>query len=222
VAEFREIARRLRRFHGAPAVPPARGPFELVMWENACYLLPDDRRAAVFEGLKREVGLDPRRILAEDEHVLLKWAKLGGMRPEDRVERWREIAQIAMDEFGGDLDAILREPYAKAKKALKRFPSIGDPGAEKILMFCGVGEGLALESNGCRVLLRLGFGREQKNYGAQYKSIQEAIEGRLPKDAAKRAEAHLLLRSHGKTVCRDKAPACSECVLADVCGSCVS
>ncbi len=33
------------------------------MWENACYLLPDERRAQVFEGLRKQVGLNPKAIL---------------------------------------------------------------------------------------------------------------------------------------------------------------
>src|SRR5204862_4015106 len=127
MVEFREIVRRLRRRHGAPALPPARGPFELVLWENACYLLPDDRRALVFDGLQREVGLDARKILAADKALLLKWARLGGMRPETRVFRWREIARITVEQFAGDLDAILRGPYAAAKKALKHFPNTAAP-----------------------------------------------------------------------------------------------
>jgi endonuclease-3 len=217
--DFKKLIACLKRHYGEPALPPAKGPFELVLWENACYLLPDQRRAAVFEGLRNEVGLDPRKILAADRDVLLRLAKMGGMRPETRVFRWLEIARITIDQFAGDLDSILKEPYAKAKKALKQFPSIGDPGAEKILLFCGAGEGLPLESNGCRVLLRVGFGRPQpKNYGAQYRSIQEALAGELPKDAASLARAHLLLRHHGKTLCKENGPACGECPAVKMCG----
>ena len=84
------------------------------------------------------------------------------MRPETRVSRWREIAQITLSQFSGDLNSILRRPYAEAKRALKQFPTIGDPGAEKILLFCGLASGLPLESNGLRVLVRLGWGRLQK------------------------------------------------------------
>ena len=60
-----------------------------------------------------------------------------------------------MSQFDGDLDQILKLPYAQAKKALKQFPNIGDPGAEKILMFCGASPGLPLEWNGLRVLTRV-------------------------------------------------------------------
>jgi endonuclease-3 len=102
--------------------------------------------------------------------VLLPLARRGGMRPEVRVFRWREIAHITLSQYAGNLDSLLRRPYAEAKRALKQCPTIGDPGAEKILLFCGVASGLPLESNGLRVLTRLGWGRIQKNYGATYRT----------------------------------------------------
>jgi endonuclease-3 len=215
--DFKKLIARLQRHYGEPKLPPARGPFELVMWENACYLLSDERRAAVMAGLREQVGLDPAAILEADREVLLRLAKMGGMRPETRVFRWREIARITLDQFDGDLDRILKEPYAVAKKALKQFPSIGDPGAEKILLYCGVGPGLPLDWNGLRVLTRVGYGRAQKNYGSTYRSVQEAVSAELPRSAAKKARAHLLLREHGKTLCRDKGPLCDKCPAADLC-----
>lgn len=215
--DFKKVVARLKRHHGDPALPPAKGPFELVMWENCCYLLSDERRAAVFEGLKEQVGMTPEAIWKAPQEVLLLLAAMGGMRPETRVFRWREIARITNTQFGGDLDCILKEPYAKAKKALQRFPNIGGPGAEKILLYCGVGPDLPLEWNGLRVLTRVGYGREQKNYGATYKSVQEAIRAELPSGAAALAKAHLLLRQHGKTFCRDKRPRCEECPVVDLC-----
>src|SRR5579864_746810 len=204
--DFKKLVARLKRHYGESSVPPARGPFELVLWENACYLLSDERRAAVFEGLREQVGLTAAAILKAPRDALLALAKMGGMRPETRVFRWREIARITMTEFGGNLNSILEQPYDKAKKALKKFPNIGDPGAEKILLFSsvkiarnasgrdgllplasasgaargGAFEGLPLESNGLRVLTRVGFGRSLKSYGASYRSVQEALCDQLP------------------------------------------
>ena len=209
--ELQKLIARLQKHYGTPDLPPARGAFELVLWENACYLLPDQRRAAVFEALRTQVGITPGAILEASSDVLLPLASLGGMRPETRVFRWQEIARITASQFQGDLEQILQWPHAKAMKALKLFPSIGDPGAEKILLFCGVAAGLPLESNGLRVLTRIGYGRVHlKNYGAMYRSVQEAIAQRL-------ARAHLLLREHGKTICRDSQPQCHECPVEDVC-----
>ena len=215
--DFKKLISTLARRHGELTPPPARGPFELVLWENACYLLTDERRAAVFEGLRAQVGLTAKAIWSADRDTLLALAKMGGMRPQTRVFRWLEIARITLEQFDGDLDRILQEPYAKAKKALKQFPCIGDPGAEKILLFCGIGSELALDSNGLRVLTRVGFGREQKSYGATYKSVQDDLKGLLPHDAASLARAYLLLRQHGKTLCRNNGPECGDCPAAGMC-----
>ena len=217
MVDFKKSIAVLKRKYGEPELPPARGPFELVLWENACYLLSDERRAEVFEGLRAQVGLDAKALLKAPRETLFALAKLGGMRPETRVFRWREIARITVSQFAGDLDRILNEPYEKAKKALKQFPCIGDPGAEKILLLCGVGPGLSLESNGLRVLTRLGFGRTQKSYGGTYRSVQDALQGQLPGDNADRVRAHLLLRQHGKKFCRNNSPLCGSCAIASLC-----
>lgn len=215
--EFKKLIAVLKKFYGAPKLPPASGPFELVMWENACYLLPDERRGQVFEGLRKEVGLKPQAILNASPDKLLRLATMGGMRPRVRAFRWQEIARIALNQFDGNLDRILQLPYPLAKKALKQFPNIGDPGAEKILMFCGASPGVPLEWNGLRVLTRVGYGRTQKNYGAMYRSVQEALKGQLPSKAESIAQAHLLLRQHGKEICRDKSPRCYECPIKEMC-----
>lgn len=216
--ELKKLISALNRFYGTPVLPPARGPFELVMWENACYLLPDERRTQVFEGLKKRVGMNAKAILKGDPDTLLELATLGGMRPQVRVFRWQEIARIMLSQFDGDLDQILKLPYSQAKKALKQFPNIGDPGAEKILMFCGTASGLPLESHGLRVLTRVGYGRaHQKNYSAMYRSVQEAIKNEVPRKADAVAQAHLLLRQHGKEICKDKNPQCYECPIKEMC-----
>jgi endonuclease-3 len=155
---------RLKRHCGKPEVPPARGPFELVMWENACYLLPDERRLEVFEALRDKVGLGAASDrLPLPTRFSCRLAKRGGMRPETRVFRWREIARITMKQYGGDLDSILKLPYAEAKKALKQFPTIGDPGGgEDPAPVRSRLRPYRMESNGLRVLVRVGWGRSQK------------------------------------------------------------
>jgi endonuclease III len=211
------IVELLRQHYGEPAAPPAKGPFELVVWENACYLLPDSRRLEVFEALRDAVGMDALAIHNAPDEVLLPLATRGGMRPETRVFRWREIARITLSQFDGNLDSILKKPYAEAKRALKQFPNIGDPGAEKILLLCGISSGLPLESNGLRVLVRLGRGRLQKSYGATYRSVQDDLIPELPRDPELLKQAHLLLREHGKVLCKEKTPACHQCPLSKGC-----
>src|SRR5208282_872139 len=99
-------------------------------------------RKAVFEGVRDQVGMDAASIWKAGKEVLLLLAKMGGMRPETRVFRWQEIARITLTQFAGNLDSILQLPYLQARRALQQFPNIGQPGAEKILMLCGMTTGL--------------------------------------------------------------------------------
>jgi endonuclease III len=189
-----------------------------VLWENVAYLVDDERRAAAFRALRRATGFDPRRILAARPEELE--AVVAGMRPQDRAVRLCECAELALELGGGDLKALLHLPPAKALTALKRFPGIGAPGAEKILMACGALATLALESNGLRVLLRLGYGREEpQNYARSYRSVREALGDQLPAKPAALLRAHQLLRRHGQETCKREHPPCDECSLSDVCRS---
>lgn len=214
---LRKIVSILARFYGQPAPPVTTDPFELILWENVAYLVSDERRAEAFELLRRTVGTKPHEILAAPNDALLQVAKVGGMQPERRAVRLRELALIAMNEFDGDVRSALKLPLPKAKKALQKFPSIGEPSAEKILMFTRSHPVLGLESNGLRVLLRLGLGEEKKNYSASYRSVQADIKDQLGDDYDWLIDAHNLLRQHGKDLCKTNRPMCDRCSLKKSC-----
>ena len=74
-----------------------------------------------------------------------------GILTDVSAEKLLAIAKMAYEEFGSDLRSVLKKPLPQAKKALKRFPSIGDPGAEKILLVTRSHPVMALDSNGLRV-----------------------------------------------------------------------
>jgi len=144
------------------------------------------------------------------------------MRPETRVERWRTIAEIALSCPGGDLEGALRAlPLAKARSLLRRFPAIGDPGADKILLFCNIAPRPCLESNGVRALARLGFFVEQRSWAASYGAAVGVLrdQGLMERDWL--VGAFLALREHGRTLCRRSAPICLPCPLDRNCAHAV-
>jgi endonuclease-3 len=212
-----QVVARLREYYGKPAPPPVTDPFEQVLWENVAYLADDEKRAAAFSALRKTVGLRPDDILKAKPGKLLAVTRMGGMVPELRAQRLRQSAEIAQILLQGKLDAALDESLAKARKTLQRFPTIGEPGAEKILMFAGKYPVLGLESNGLRVLLRLGFAEEQKSYSASYRAIKNAISGQLPQTCKSLVAAHQLLRRHGQELCRRSRLLCDQCPLKDAC-----
>ena len=214
---FQNIIQELGNFYGRPEPPKVTDPLGMILLENVAYLVSDERREQAFDTLRERVGLRPPDILTAHEETLLEVARLGGMHPASRVEKLRRIAQTALQEFEGDLDSVLKQSRAQAKKSLKKFPGIGDPGAEKILLFSRTHPILAFDSNGLRVLLRLGYGEEQKSYGATYRSAQKAVEDELKKDYDWLIAAHQLLRRHGQELCKTAEPLCRPCPLKSSC-----
>lgn len=210
-SKLQRLVEKLTRYYGPPAPLITTDPFELILLESVAYLASDERREQAFKLLRKRVGTRPPDILAGSAGDLLEVTKMGGIAAELRAARLREIALIAMTEFGGDLRSALKLPLAKAKQALRKFPSIGDPGAEKILLLTSTEPVAALDSNGLRVLLRLGFGEEKKNYSASYRSAQEAIKNEMVNDCDWLIRAHLTLRQHGKELCKTTKPKCESC-----------
>ncbi len=207
----------LGKHHGRPERPPPRAPLEWILWENVAYLLNDERRLENYRELEKRVGLTAEKLACAPRPTLLAIARLGGMQPERRVDKLQRIAELALERGGGDLRGILKLPLAQARRILRQFPGIGEPGAERILMECGVSHCLALESNGLRVLLRVGYGREEPAYARSYRSVQQAIAGEVEPERAWLSTAHELLRKHGQTLCRRSAPDCAACPLLATC-----
>lgn len=208
--------------HGPAELPPADDPFGLILWEQVGYLASDERRREAFEQLRERVGLTPEAILAASTDMLEEITGAGGsIAVSERAGRMRWSAQTVVDEWGGDLLGALKRAPSDAARTLERFPMIGEPGADKILMLTRPHAVLALDSNGLRVLLRLGYGEEGKSYAATYRSVREAVVPECAEDLDWLARAYGLLRLHGQRTCKRSAPRCSDCNLAEGCPSAV-
>lgn len=205
--------RLLRDYYRKPEKPSVTDPFELILWENVAYLVDDQKRMMAFDLLKQRVGTAPEALVSAPDAVLLEVAKAGGMFPEQRVTKLRTIAEIVLSRCDGDLTSMLDGSIAQAKKMLRQFPGIGEPGAEKILLFSQKQAVLALDSNGLRVLLRLGFGEESKSYQATYRAVQAAAQATSHQDYDWLIETHQLLRHHGQQLCKRTSPICIMCPL---------
>lgn len=205
----------LRKFYGRPPPLPTRDPFELILLENVAYLAPAARRREAFELLKQSIGTEPQSILAASR-VSLERVTAYGILKSRFAAKLRECAQTAVDLFAGNLDAAMQGPIENAQRVLRKFPGVGEPTADKILLFSGRLASLAPESNGLRVLSRLGFFDEKLAYARMYRASQVVAE-ELPGKIPALQEAHLLLHQHGQTLCRRTSPQCAQCPLTGEC-----
>jgi len=213
---LRNTLQTLGRKYGRPALEEPVDPFEMILRENIGYLVTDEQREEAFRALRERIGTAPGRILAAPREALHEVAALGGMHPEDRVATLIRIAEIAVTEAEGDLRKVLAGPLPRAREVLRMFPGVKELIVEKILLFPRPRPSLVLESNSLRVLLRLGFGEEKRGYDATLQAVREAVGDQLDDDYTALMEAHILLRRHGREICR-RNPACGECPLTSVC-----
>src|SRR5215472_9611557 len=123
-------------------------PYQFLVWNYSAYPASDAKCAKGWESLKKNVGIEPGRILAATPAALAQALKPGGMMPDERAMRLKEAADRTLGEFGGDMrTALLRMPLSKARAALKTFPGIANPGADRILLFAGISPIAAVPSN---------------------------------------------------------------------------
>jgi endonuclease-3 len=212
---LREVAKALRSVYGDLEVE-ITDPFEMVLLENAAYLVDDARRIATFRALKGAIGTSPEAILRHSVAKIAEVIASGGMKPEHRAAKVRESAEVAK-RIGLPLlrDAVRNDPDT-AKKLLREFPSVGEPYADRILLFAGGHPRIAPESNALRVLCRLGFVEEAKSYSTTYRKAATRAAAEV-KDSETARTLHLLLRRHGQEVCKASEPRCGLCPLRKMC-----
>ena len=223
-----EILNSLEKRYGAQKLAGPNNPYEMIVFVNCGYPATDLSCMKGYKPLKAEVGTKPDQILKAPSAKIAKLTKDAGMFPELRAERLKLIARITTENFGGDLNwAIARmmkdgntpqdKRLRRVKNALKEFPVIGEPGADKILLFAGLATVAAVPSAQTGVPQRIFFGTEDKNYGKGYRSAQEAMSAELPQDFAARQRGYLLLKKHGQEICKGTKPKCEICPISGMC-----
>jgi endonuclease III len=200
----------------------------MILFLNSGYPASDGKCAKGFDVLKREVGVQPKRLLAAPKAKLAKLMRPSVIVPKVCAERLKEIATKVKNEFGGDLRAALQKRLREAKdqpekslkaakKVLQEFPTIGEPSAEKILLFSGLAPVAAVPSAFVDVPIRLFRGEPGKNYAADYRATRQILDSGLPKTFEARQRAYLLLKKHGQEICKRSKPKCEVCPLTAQC-----
>ncbi|HUC55492.1 MAG TPA: hypothetical protein VMR90_15680 [Candidatus Cybelea sp.] len=223
-----EILDALEKMYGPQHAAGPADPYEMIVYLNCGYPASDAACAKGFDALKREVGLSPKEILAAPRAKLVKLLRLGGIVPELRADRLKEIARKVKAEFGGDLKGVLKSSIRQekqqtdkgirgAKKVLQQFPVIGEPSAEKILLFSRLTPVAAVPSANVEVPARLWFGKTGKNYAADYRAAREILSSGLVQTFEVRQRAYLLLQKHGQLTCQRSQPKCELCPLTSQC-----
>jgi endonuclease III len=227
-ARLGRVLDALEGLYGRQKAAGPADPYEAILFLNCGYPATDVSCSRGFVALRREVGLAPDDILAASDAALAALMRLGGILPEQRAERLKRIAHTVQHDCGGDLTAALRRRLREerqrpgggvrgAKKLLQQFPAIGEPSAEKILLFAGLVPVAAVPSAFVVVPARLWRGDQEANYSADYRTGRDILSAALPESFDARQRAYLLLKKHGQEICKRSAPRCEVCPVTGDC-----
>jgi endonuclease III len=214
---IRDLLDRLEKFYGRQAPGFPVDPYEFLVWWYCGYPASDRACGKGWDRLTEDIGVEPEKLLKATPAKLAAALQAGGLFPDLRAERLKETAMRVLNEFGGDLRAVLSGPIAQARKTLKSFHSIADPGADRILLFAGIAPLAAVPSNCVHVLVRILRGEESQNYQANYREAQRSIADGVPETLEARTRVYLLLKQHGQTLCKNTRPKCEQCPVASKC-----
>ena len=212
-----DILDSLESNYGAldPAAPT--DPYEFLIWWHCGYPASEARCSKGWASLTREVGIAPKQLTAASTAKLVGALEDGGMVPDLRASRLKEIAATVQGEYGGDLrSALSRLSAPQARKALKAFPGIGNPGADRILLFSRLSPVAAVPSACPHVLVRVLQGPEGQKYVANYADAQRML-NTLPATFDERIRGYLLVARHGHELCKRSNPLCGRCPLRAHC-----
>jgi len=207
----------LESFYGRQEPSWPTDPYLFLVWWHCGYPASDTACAKGWQSLTREIGVEPEDLLKASPANLGRALRPGGMVPELRAMRLKEIAARVKDEYAGDLRSALVGPITKVRKLLKKFPNIADPGADRILLFGSIAPVAAIPSNCPHVLVRIQRGLERESYAVTYREAQQAIMAKVPEKFDARIRAYLLLKRHGQALCKRTMPKCSECPVSASC-----
>jgi endonuclease III len=216
-ASLAKLLDKLESFYGTQESSWPNDPYLFLIWWHCGYPASDAACAKGWRSLNEKIGVEPREILSATPAALANALKPGGMVPELRAQRLKEVAASVQDEFGGDLRAALAGPIDRARKILKTFPGIGDPGADRILLFAGLAPSAAVPSNCPHVLVRIQRGPEGDNYTKTYREAQQLIESEIPAKLDPQTRAFLLVKRHGQDICKRTQPRCDKCPIRSSC-----
>ena len=207
----------LESYYGTllPAAPT--DPYEFLVWWQCGYPPSEERCAKGWRALADQIGIAPQRLISRTSAKLAAALAAGGMVPAVRAERLKEIAARVVEEHGGDLrSSLARLSAQQARKLLKTFPGIGNPGADRILLFARIEPVAAVPSACPHVLVRVTEGSAGDQYAPAYAAAQQMLNA-LPAAFDARIRGYLLLSRHGRELCKRTNPACPRCPLRPVC-----
>lgn len=208
---LKEIGGRLEREYGRPelAVRPEQA-MDILILTILSQATNDRNRDRAFHRLKQRYSSWDQVLQASDSDIAETIQEAG--LHHQKAWRIREVLRTIREREGSlRLEGLRRMPVTEGIRYLQSLPGVGPKTAACVLLF---GFGLPVfpvDTHIHRIARRLGLVEGRLSAEKTQQLLNEAVS---PKDMY---PLHLNLINHGRQVCRARKPACTDCVLRDLC-----
>jgi endonuclease-3 len=204
----------LEGFYGPLPCPPV-DPFRYLVWEILSLRTVPRKRDAALTALKHARALTPDSLGRAPQALLESAVGLAGPSRESRLQALRAGADLFRR--APELSGLIRGPLPGARRALKRFPQLGEDGARRLLLFASDHVIWPTDTRVDRVCRRLWTHPGADRSRRSSRGVQRRLTKELPATTAAFRRAFLYLFHHGSITCTERDPHCVVCPLRRDC-----
>jgi endonuclease-3 len=186
--------------------------FETLIWTILSQNTSDVNSNRAMETLGSRFEITPEALSQAPVEELIECIRSAGLY-RVKAPRIKQVSSIILDQFGGDLDSVLKREPAEARSIMMEFPGVGYKTADIVLAFVAGHPTIPVDTHVARVSKRLGIVR--KNAG--YEEVRLALEELVP--TGRRVRMHLSLIRFGREICKAPRPLCPKCLVNRTCPS---
>jgi len=163
-----------------------------------------------FERLDREIGVTPQSLTETEINAIMSAIRPAGMFKQ-RAATIKEVSQLVLKKYKGDLNSVLKKDYEEAREELMALPGVGRKTADVLLLFSGGKDVIPIDRHIHRIAQRTGIAPRNADYDDVRRKLEEAAK------KERYLDVHLLLIRFGREICRARSPRCGSCFLQNIC-----
>jgi endonuclease-3 len=172
----------------------------------------DKNAEKAFERLSQKFPITPQALAGAEVSEIEECLKPAGLY-RNKAKVIKEVSELILKEFGGDLKTVLALPLEEARRTLMGLPGVGPKTADVLLLFSAGKPTIPVDTHIRRVSKRLGLAPADGDYEDTRRSLQLLYE---PDDYM---AVHILLILLGREYCKARNPKCSRCPVSALCPS---
>lgn len=203
-----EIARRLIVHYGRYEARDG-SPFDVLIATILSQNTTDKNSHRAFASLYSKYDT-PVKLAKAPEKEIAELIKIGGLH-EQKAKLIRQVAQLVIDEYGGDLNFVCDADPEAARKELLTIKGVGPKTADCVLLFSCGRDVIPVDTHVFRITKRLGIVPES----ASYEEVHRLLTDLVP--AGERGSVHVDLIRFGREICKAQNPQHDKCFLIDLC-----